>query len=324
MIETVKLAKTFDTFRAVESVTLNVPAGRVLALLGPNGAGKTTTVRMLTAILRPSAGSASVAGYDVVRQPDQVRASVGVLTEHHGLYLRSTGLEYLDFFGELYGLAPAVRRRRIRELLERFDMAEAAPRRTGEYSKGMRQKIALIRSMLHDPPVLLLDEPTSAMDPQSAKLVRDAIADLRKDNRAIVLCTHNLAEAEALADTIAIIRHGRIIANGTTSDLREQLLGPAVMELRLAAPVDGLGDKISDLVKVVATGDRWIRFSAASAETANPAVIRRTGELNLPVLGLAELPRSLEDVYLRAVEEDEGMAGRLKMNTIESTGPVPA
>lgn len=310
MIEAVQLAKSFDTFRAVESVSLTVPAGRVLALLGPNGAGKTTTVRMLTGILRPSAGSASVAGYDVVRQPEQVRASVGVLTEHHGLYLRSTGHEYLDFFGELYGLSADNRRRRIQALLERFGMAEAAPRRTGEYSKGMRQKMALIRSMLHDPPVLLLDEPTSAMDPQSAKLVRDAIADLRKDNRAIVLCTHNLAEAESLADSIAIIRRGRIIASGTTDDLRDQLLGPTVMELRLAAPVDGLSAKVSDLVTVVGSGDRWLRYTAPSLDAANPAVIQRVSQLGLPVLGLAEMPRSLEDVYLRAVEEDEGAAAK--------------
>lgn len=308
MIQANQLAKYFDDFRAVESVSLNVPAGKVLALLGPNGAGKTTTVRMLTAILHPSGGSASVAGYDVITQPEQVRASVGVLTEQHGLYLRSTGQEYLEFFGELYGLAPEVRKKRIADLLERFGMAEAAPRRTGEYSKGMRQKLALIRSMLHDPPVLLLDEPTSAMDPQSAKLVRDAIADLRQDNRAIILCTHNLNEAEALADSIAIIRRGRIIASGNPSQLREQLLGPAIMELRLVNSLDGTADKLSDLVTVVEQGDKWLRFTAPQPETLNPRVLQRLGQLNVNVLTLSEVPRSLEAVYLRAVEEDEALA----------------
>ena len=308
MIKATNLAKYFENFRAVESISLNVAAGRVLALLGPNGAGKTTTVRMLTTILRPSAGSASVAGFDVVSQPDQVRASVGVLTEQHGLYLRSTGQEYLEFFGELYGLDSKSRRQRIKELLERFGMAEAAPRRTGEYSKGMRQKLALIRAMLHDPPVLLLDEPTSAMDPQSAKLVRDAIADLRQDNRAIILCTHNLAEAESLADTIAIIRRGRIIAQGNPNTLRDQLLGPAQMELRMTTPLNGLVAKISDLVTVVGQGDNWVRYSTPSAETTNPALLNRLAQLNVPVLTLSELPRSLESVYLRAVEEDEGLS----------------
>ncbi len=307
MIEARALTKYFDDFHAVESVSLSVPAGQVLALLGPNGAGKTTTVRMFTSILKPTSGTAIVAGYDVVRDPDGVRANVGVLTEHHGLYLRSTGHEYLDFFGELYGVPSNVRRARMKDLLERFGMAGAAHRRTGEYSKGMRQKLALIRSMLHDPPVLLLDEPTSAMDPQSAKLVRDAIADLRSDNRAIILCTHNLSEAESLADTIAIIRKGRIIANGTTDDLKDQLLGPALMELRLAAPANGLAENVADLVTVVEQGENWLHYSTPTPETVNPLILNRLAHENIPVVTLSEVPRSLEAVYLRAVEEDEGI-----------------
>ncbi|MEK7311250.1 MAG: ABC transporter ATP-binding protein [Chloroflexota bacterium] len=308
MIEAQSLTKYFDDFHAVESVSLSVPAGQVLALLGPNGAGKTTTVRMLTSILKPTSGTAIVAGYDVVRDPDSVRASVGVLTEHHGLYLRSTGHEYLDFFGELYGVPSNVRRARMKDLLERFGMAEAAQRRTSEYSKGMRQKLALIRSMLHDPPVLLLDEPTSAMDPQSAKLVRDAIADLRSDNRAIIMCTHNLSEADSLADTIAIIRKGRIIANGTTDDLKDQLLGPALMELRLAAPANGLAGNLADLVTVVEQEENWLHYSTPSPETVNPIILNRLAHENIPVVTLSEVPRSLEAVYLRAVEEDEGVS----------------
>ncbi len=305
MIQAQALVKYFDGFCAVESVSLDVPAGQVLALLGPNGAGKTTTVRMLTSVLKPTSGTARVAGYDVVRQPDKVRASVGILTEHHGLYLRSTGQEYLEFFGELYGISPAVRRRRIQNLLERFGMADAARRRTGEYSKGMRQKLALIRAMLPDPPVLLFDEPTSAMDPQSAKLVRDAIADLRQDRRAVILCTHNLAEAEQLADSIAIIRRGRIIANGAPEALKDQLLGPALMELRLTASLDSLAENLADLVTVVERGENWLRYCAPSPEAVNPLILNRLGRENVPVLTLAEVPRSLEAVYLRAVEEDE-------------------
>src|SRR5574341_1767805 len=307
MIDAHELSKPFDAFRAVESVSLNVPAGKVLALLGPNGAGKTTTVRMLTSILTPTSGVAKVAGFDVVREPEGVRANVGLLTEHHGLYLRCSGQEYLDFFGELYGIPAERRRNRIIELLERFGMAEAAHRRIGEYSKGMRQKLALIRAMLHDPPVLLLDEPTSAMDPQSAKLVRDAIADLRQDNRAIILCTHNLSEAELLADSIAIIRRGRIIASGTPEMLKDQLLGPALMELTLVAPLNGVAEDISNLVTVVERGDNWLRYCTPSPEKMNPTLLNRLGRQNVPVLTLAEVPRSLEAVYLRAVEEDEGV-----------------
>ena len=165
MIETHDLSKQFHDFMAVDGVNLNVQAGQILALLGQNGAGKTTTVRMLTALLHPSRGWARVAGYDVVKNGHDVRASVGVLTEQHGLYMRMTAIEYLEFFGQVYSLSPAMRKSRSDHLLEYFGLAEAARRRIGEYSKGMRQKLALARAMMHDPGVLLLDEPTNAMDP---------------------------------------------------------------------------------------------------------------------------------------------------------------
>jgi len=157
MIETHELVKKFEDFLAVDRVSLNIPAGEVLALLGPNGAGKTTTVRMLTSVLRPTAGWARVAGYDVVTQAEQVRASVGVLTEQHGLYGRMPADDYLDFFGQIYRMPAALRRKRGGELLEQFGLAGDRKRRIGQYSKGMRQKLALARSLLHDPPVLLLD-----------------------------------------------------------------------------------------------------------------------------------------------------------------------
>jgi ABC-2 type transport system ATP-binding protein len=305
MIETAQLSKCFGDFRAVDRITLTVRPGEVFALLGPNGAGKTTTVRMLTSVLKPSEGWARVAGYDVVASPAQVRANVGVLTENHGLYLRMRAEEYLEFYGKLYGLSAQVSRQRGAKLLERFGMADAMGRRLGEYSKGMRQKLALIRSMLHDPPVLLLDEPTSAMDPQSAKLVRDAIADLRSEQRAIVLCTHNLNEAELLADRIAVIRRGRIIAQDSPERLKRDLLGPTVMELRIAAPVDGVVADLAQWVNVVEAGPDWVRYSTSAAAADNPAILRRLMEQQIPVVALSEVPRSLEEVYLQVVEATE-------------------
>jgi len=305
MIETRGLTKRFGSFLAVDGVNLTVQPGEVLALLGPNGAGKTTTVRMLTSILKPTAGWARVAGHDVAKDPAGVRASVGVLTEHHGLYFRMRAEEYLDFFGELYGLPRAVRRDRATQLLEQLGMREAVGRRLGEYSKGMRQKLALIRALLHDPPVLLLDEPTSAMDPQSAKLVRDAIAQLRSEKRAIILCTHNLTEAELLADQIAVIRRGRIITQGSPAHLKLELLGRPELELRAAAPLNGLVEDLADLVEVVASGADWLRYRAADPVAVNPLILQRLAEQRVPVVTLAEVPRSLEDVYLRVVEADE-------------------
>jgi len=302
MIELDGLTKRFDDFTAVDGVTLHVSPGEILALLGPNGAGKTTTVRMLAAILRPTAGDATVAGYSVITHAREVRERVGVLTEHPGLYLRMKGGKYLDYYGRLMGLSAEEREGRAKDLLARFGMAEAWDRRTGTYSKGMRQKLALVRSMLHDPPVLLLDEPTSAMDPHSAKMVRDVVMSLRDHRRAIVLCTHNLPEAEAIADRIAIIRRGQIIALGTPVELKERLLGVPLMELRLAQAVDGLVDLISDLVEVESHGDDWVRYLTPNPRETNPPLLRALAGQGIEVVTLSEVPRSLEDVYLRVVE----------------------
>ncbi len=304
MIELRGLTKRFDDFTAVDDVTLSVASGEILALLGPNGAGKTTTVRMLAAILAPTAGQASIDGCSVVEAPREVRRRVGLLTEHPGLYLRMRGDNYLDFFGRLMGLSEEERWRRAQDLLDQFGMLEAAERRIGTYSKGMRQKMALARAMLHDPKVLLLDEPTSAMDPHSAKLVRDAILGLRHHQRAIIICTHNLAVAEALADRVAIIQRGRIIAQGSLPELRRRLLGPPLMELRLGHKVDGTADVIADLVQVEAEGEDWLRYSTPEPQRTNPRVLRALAAQDVRVITLSRVPRSLEDVYLSAVRTE--------------------
>lgn len=306
MIETQDLSKKFDDFLAVDGVALQVGAGEVLALLGPNGAGKTTTVRMLTSILRPTRGWARVAGFDVVREAAQVRASVGILTEQHGLYGRMNAADYLDFFGQLYNLAQEVRSRSVARLLADFGLQDDAKRRIGEFSKGMRQKLALARALLHDPPVLLLDEPTSAMDPESARLVRNAIRELRTAERAVIICTHNLAEAEELADKIAIIRRGRIIAQGTPAELKRVLLGPVEYEVRLGAQLNEGEIDFPESVTLTTRGVNWLRFRAPHPERDNPLVLRSLLEQGLPVIGLYEISRSLEQVYLEAISATEG------------------
>lgn len=301
MIECEDLTKHFDTFKAVEGVTLTVPPGQVLALLGQNGAGKTTTVRMLTSVLRPTRGWARVAGYDVVTQPGQVRASVGVLTEMHGLYGRMTAYEYLDFFGQVYDLDPARRKRRAEELLEYFGLTYAAHRRSGEYSKGMRQKLALARALLHEPPVLLLDEPTSAMDPESAQLVRHEIARLRSSQRSVIICTHNLAEAEMLADQIAIIYKGRILIQGTLDELRRRLLGPAEYEVRLAGGWRPEAIRWPAGTRLLHADADGLRYEVENPAAANPLLVQQLMEQNAQVISVQELPRTLEMVYLKAM-----------------------
>jgi ABC-2 type transport system ATP-binding protein len=306
MIQTENLCKKFNDFLAVDRVSIEVKSGEVLALLGPNGAGKTTTLRMLTSVLRPSSGWARVAGFDVVTQAQGVRASVGLLTEQHGLYGRMTAEEYLDFFGQVYHIQVNERHERTNELMEQFGLEGETKRKIGEYSKGMRQKLALARALFHNPPVLLMDEPTSAMDPESARFVRDAIRGLRSANRAIIICTHNLAEAEELADKIAIIHLGKIIIAGETKELKTRLLGAPQFEVRLGVGNCDLKESIPEEVTLISQGEGWFRFQTEKPGITNPLVIQRLVDKNIPVVELSEVPHSLEKAYLQAINLAQG------------------
>jgi ABC-2 type transport system ATP-binding protein len=209
--------------------------------------------------------------------------------------------EYLDFFGQIYQVDAQRRKRRIAELLEHFGLHQAHAQKVGQYSKGMRQKLALARALLHEPPVLLLDEPTSAMDPESARLVRDAIKDLRSAERAIVICTHNLAEAEELADKIAIIRRGKIIVQGSPAALKARLLGPAEFELRLASLLNGAPKTLPEGATLLANGPDWVRYQVSRPTQVNPAVIQFFIANGHSIVSLQEVPRNLEQVYMQAI-----------------------
>jgi len=307
MIETHDLTKQFNEFIAVDGVNLSVEAGQILALLGQNGAGKTTTVRMLTALLHPSRGWARVAGYDVVKNGHDVRASVGVLTEQHGLYMRMTAVEYLEFFGQVYSLSPEYRKSRSDHLLEYFGLAEAAHRRIGEYSKGMRQKLALARAMMHDPGVLLLDEPTSAMDPESARLVRDEISRLKSSKRTIVICSHNLTEVEALADQIAIIYRGRILLQGTLEELKRKVLGLPEYQIQLADAWDSSRLELPKDVEILSRTATSFKVRVERPLESNPQILRSLASTSAAVVAFQEEPRTLEQVYLKAMAEAKGL-----------------
>jgi ABC-2 type transport system ATP-binding protein len=305
LIETHQLSKRFGSLLAVDDVNLTVQAGEILALLGPNGAGKTTSIRMLASILSPSKGWVRIAGFDSIKEAIRVREIVGVLTEHHGLYTRMKAREYLQFYGSLYAVEQERLANHIDELLKIFQLEEALDFRLGQYSKGMRQKLALSRALLHDPQVLLLDEPTSAMDPSSARIVRGSIRQLRSSNRAIIVCTHNLAEAEALADRIAIIHRGRIVALGTISELKNELLGEPIMELRTYGSLDGAAKAIPPDLNVLASGENWIRYRVRNPQEMNPVVLERMAQRGIKVVTLAEVGRSLEEVYLSVVDQEQ-------------------
>ena len=306
MIETQDLSKQFHDFMAVDGVNLSVQSGQILALLGQNGAGKTTTVRMLTALLQPTRGWARVAGYDVVKNGHDVRASVGVLTEQHGLYMRMSANEYLDYFGQVYSLSPSARKARSNNLLEYFGLAEAAHRRIGEYSKGMRQKLALARAMMHDPGDLLLDEPTSAMDPESARLVRDEIARLKSTSRTIVICSHNLTEVEALADKIAIIYRGRVLLQGTLDELKSQVLGAPEYEVKFTEAWDASGLNLPEGVEMLSQTPTSLKVRVRRPEEMNPQLLKMLSAKSASVMAFQEEARTLEQVYLKVMTEARG------------------
>jgi ABC-2 type transport system ATP-binding protein len=274
---------------------------------------------MLTALLNPTRGSAQVNGYDVVKQAAKVRASVGVLTEQHGLYVRMTGQEYLDFFGEVYRLTPAARTARKKYLLDYFGLSDVARKRVGEYSKGMRQKLALARALMHEPPVLLLDEPTSAMDPESSRLVRDEIARLKSSQRTIVICTHNLAEAEALADIIAIIYRGQILLIGTLDELKKQILGPVEYEAKLSQPWQTDGLILPEGVTLSKNIGSKLRFRVERPDETNPLLLHKLAALQAPVVTLQEVPRSLEQVYLKVMADAQAP---LDVRPIATASPI--
>ncbi|MBV6394200.1 MAG: Vitamin B12 import ATP-binding protein BtuD [Anaerolineales bacterium] len=306
MIETNDLSKQFHDFMAVDGVDLSVGHGQILALLGQNGAGKTTTVRMLTALLQPTRGTARVAGYDVTKNGHDVRASVGVLTEHHGLYMRMTAEEYMDFFGQVYNLSPSLRKTRAQNLLEYFGLAEAAKRRIGEYSKGMRQKLALARAMIHEPGVLLLDEPTSAMDPESARLVRDEIARLKSTQRTIMLCSHNLTEVELLADKIAIIYRGRILVQGSLDELKRDVFGLPEYVAQFAAEWDAGGLSLPKGMEMLEKTATRFKVRVEAPGELNPILLKRLADASAPLVSFQEEARTLEQVYLKVMASARG------------------
>jgi ABC-2 type transport system ATP-binding protein len=211
--------------------------------------------------------------------------------------------EYLEFFGDLQGMSHSDSRARAEELVKHFGLWDARDRRLGEFSKGMRQKVALIRAMLHNPRVLFLDEPTSAMDPHSAKQVRDAISDLCSSGHTIVLCTHNLYEAELLANRIAVIRRGQLVALGSPEELKRRLLGLPIWQVRLARPLGHAWPDLNGQLHVEAQDEFSFAYRTDSPETVNPIVLHKLDEAGASVLTLSEQPRGLEDVYLRLVED---------------------
>lgn len=240
-IQTRGLTRDFDTVRAVDDLTIDVEPGTVFGFLGPNGSGKTTTIRLLLGLIPPTSGSATVLGYDCATQGDEIRARTGALLEHPGLYERLTAEENLEFFARIWRLSPDERSRRIKALLGRLGLWERRNERIVTWSRGMRQKLAIARALLHHPSLVFLDEPTAGLDPVASAALRQDLASLaRYEGVTVFLTTHNLSEAEKLCDRVAVIRNGRLIGAGSTGELVGGASGKRIVIAATSIPDDAL------------------------------------------------------------------------------------
>jgi ABC-2 type transport system ATP-binding protein len=302
MIRTSGLSKRFDDFTAVDSLTLDIEAGEVFGFLGPNGAGKTTTVRMLTCLIEPSAGEAAVLGYQVGRDDQQIRRHVGLLTETPGHYDRLSAWQNLTIYAKLYEVEQV--ERQVEKYLRMLNLWDRRLDPAGTFSKGMRQKLAIARALLHEPQVLFLDEPTAGLDPQAARLIRDFIAELKSEGRTIFLCTHNLDEADRLCDRVAVFKQSLRVLD-TPSDLRRQVYGRRVT-VQMVQPAGNFANLITavDGIRNVETSGSTLSFTSEDPELDNPRVIQELVQAGAAVQFVSEEKYTLEDVYLQLIQDE--------------------
>jgi ABC-2 type transport system ATP-binding protein len=301
MIQTEKLTRRFGDTLAVEDLTLEVSEGEVFGLLGPNGAGKTTTLRMLTCLITPTSGTALVNGYRVGRDDKDIRRTVGILTETPGLYDRLSTEHNLQIYASLYEVKDIAGQ--VEKYLRMLGLWERRHDPAAMLSKGMKQKLAIARALLHEPRALFLDEPTAALDPEAAHLVREFIAGLSKQGRTILLSTHNLDEADRLCDRIGVLRT-RLLMVDTPDALRSKLFGRKVI-FRLRQADGAMAETVAGLpfVKDCTVTDNKLLVTLDDPETHNPEVIRTLVGLGAELQFVGELRRSLEDVYLQLIKE---------------------
>jgi ABC-2 type transport system ATP-binding protein len=306
VLRTDKLTKRFGELVAVDGIDLEVREGEVFGFLGPNGAGKTTTLRLLCALIAPTSGTAEVAGFRLGREDSKIRAAVGILTEQPGLYERQSAWENLVFYATLYGLPASTARAQAERYLRLMGLWDRRGEPVATFSRGMKQKMAIARAALHEPRVLFLDEPTTGLDPDAAKTVREFIVALRGEGRTVFLCTHNLDEADRLCDRIAFFRRS-VIRIANPDELRAELYGRATEIRLLPTP------RPQDLARVQAVpGVREARFengsiivSSADPLRTNPLLVRTLVEGGADIAYVTERRAPLEDVYLKIVEPIE-------------------
>ncbi|GBF09983.1 ABC transporter, ATP binding protein [Aeropyrum pernix] len=299
------------TIRALDGVDLKVGRGTLFSLLGPNGAGKTTLVKILSTLLLPDSGWARVAGFDVVREANNVRSRIGVvLGGERALYWRLSGWDNLWFFSQLYGIPPREAKRRVKELLEIVGLEEWAHVRVENYSKGMKQRLHIARGLINDPEVLLLDEPTIGLDPKAAREVRSIIRRIVREGRTVLLTTHYMVEAEELSDRVAIISKGRIVAEGSPEDLKSLVSGESIIELKVTGGsevgkvLERLGGRVISVGE--RNGARVYRVLVPEPDSFIEALLRELKYIDASIRGLDVKSPSLEDVFIKLAGGEGG------------------
>lgn len=303
MIRTEGLSKRFGENVAVDDLDFEVKSGEVFAFLGPNGAGKTTTVRMLSALIAPTAGRAWVNGYELGKHDSDIRRSIGILTEAPGLYERLDAVQNLRLFAKLCAVDDV--QGQVEKYLSLLGLWDRRFEPVGGFSKGMKQKLAIARALLHEPPLLFLDEPTAALDPEAARTVRDFIKDIKGAGRTIFLCTHNLDEADRLADRIGVIRQ-KLIQVDSPANLRQSLYGRRVV-VHLVGVTDEIlaAVKAIEFVNDVQQVDDTLVVGLGDPEAQNPILVERILAAGGRIQFLTELRHSLEEVYFTLLDESE-------------------
>ncbi len=312
MIEAVDLHKSFGDTHALAGLDLDVAEGTILGMLGPNGAGKTTAVRVLTTLIRPDAGHATVAGIDVVRQPAEVRTRIGVAGQYAALDELLTGLENLLMVGRLYRLEPRVARQRATALIERFELGEAANRPVKTYSGGMRRRLDLGAALIAEPPVIFLDEPTTGLDPKGRLSMWELIAELARGGTTLLMTTQYLEEADRLADDIAVIDHGRVIARGTASELKRQVGGERLEITIDNAALLGAARQVMETLGSgpphVIEGERRVTVAVTAHDGVLTRAIRELDSAGVHVDDIGFRRPTLDEVFLsltgRPAEEE--------------------
>ncbi|MBK8901600.1 MAG: ABC transporter ATP-binding protein [Anaerolineaceae bacterium] len=304
MIETTNLTKQFGDLTAVDRLTLTIPEGEVFGFLGPNGAGKTTTVRMLTSLIAPTAGTASLLGHKLGEADTEIRRNVGILTETPGMYERLSAYKNLAIYARLYEVKDVDGQ--VEKYLRLLGLWDRRNDAAGTFSKGMRQKLAIARALLHEPRILFLDEPTAGLDPEASRLVRDFIADVKEQGRTIFLTTHNLDEADRLCDRVAVFK-SRLRVLDTPEGLRQQLYGRQVV-FHLSHPAQSGLPILQNLpyVKKIEAVENKLLVAVDEPEQHNPEMIRRLVEGGQSIQFVGELRYSLEEIYLQLINRTEG------------------